>query len=51
MQLFIVVICLNLQVSVGLFISDTNWLVPSEHASWSHVFYFRHCNSSATHQT
>ena len=24
-----------------LFTSDTNWLVPTEHSSWSHVFYFR----------
>jgi len=28
-----VVICLNLQASVRLFSSDTNWLVPTEHAS------------------
>jgi len=27
--------------SVRLFTSDTNWLVPTEHASGSHVFYLR----------
>jgi len=30
---FIVVNCLNLQASVRLFASDTNCLVPTEHAS------------------
>jgi len=29
----LVVICLNLQACVRLFKSDTNWLVPTEHAS------------------
>jgi len=37
----IVVIYLNLQASVRLFTSDTNWLVPPEHASGSHVVFFR----------
>jgi len=30
---FIIVIFLNLQASIRLFTSDTNWLVPTEHAS------------------
>jgi len=33
MQNFIVVICLNLQASVHVNTSDTNRLVPTEHAS------------------
>ena len=37
----IVVICFNLQASVGLFTLDTNWLVPTEHASESHLLYIR----------
>ena len=37
----IAVICLNLHASVRLFTSDTNWLVPTEHASGSHMVYFR----------
>jgi len=37
---FIVVICLNLLTSVRLFTLDTKWLVPTEQASGSHVFYF-----------
>ena len=38
---FIVVICFNLQANGRLFTSDTNWLVPTEHASGSHVVFFR----------
>jgi len=38
---FIIVICLNHQASVRLFTSDTKWLVPTEHASVSHVVFFR----------
>jgi len=38
---FIIVIFLNLQASVRLFTSGTNWLVPIEHASGSHVVIFR----------
>jgi len=26
---------------LSVFTSDTNWLVPTEHASGSHLFYFR----------
>jgi len=37
----IVVISLNLQASVRLFTWDTNWLVPTEHASVSHMVFFR----------
>jgi len=37
----IVVICLNLQASVRLFTLDTNWLVSTEHASGSHMVFFR----------
>ena len=37
----IVVIYLNLPASMRLFTSDTNWLVPTEHASGSHAVLFR----------
>jgi len=30
-----------LSLCVRLFTSNTKWLVPMEHASGSHVFYFR----------